>query len=107
MFGKKKSTKSTLANSSSKINKSEAASKKTVKSNRPKYRYIAMVRTNNGGWVHDWSEGKDGHSLSSSGRWTDAKMRSSKKEAAKVADQLASGFSKSENAKAWVRSVKL
>lgn len=77
------------------------------KSKRPKYRYIAMVRTHNGDWMQDWSEGKDGHSLSSSWRWTDAKLRSSKKEAAKVANELASGFSKSENAKAWVRSVKL
>ena len=72
-----------------------------------KYRYIAMVETRRDGHVEQWGEGKDGHSLSSSGRWTDKRLRSSKKNAETVAEQLAAGFNKKDKARPYVRSVVL
>lgn len=47
--------------------------KKTVeKPNRKRIKYIASVETTRNHWREDFSFGRDGHSLSSSGRWTDA-----------------------------------
>ena len=70
-----------------------------------KKRYIPMIETHEGNRREQWAEGKDGHSLSSSGRWTDAKMYSSKKEAQEIAERLARGFRKDENAESFVRTV--
>lgn len=54
--------------------------KKTVeKPNRKRIKYIASVETTRNHWREDFSFGRDGHSLSSSGRWTDAKLFSTKK----------------------------
>lgn len=64
-----------------------------------------MVETNDGKCRTQFAEGRDGHSLSSSGRWTDAKLHSSKKNATERAAQLASGFNKKEKAKPFVRIV--
>ena len=73
-----------------------------------KYRYIAMVETSDGHYRQQYGEGKDGHSLSSSVRWTDKRLRSSKKNAEAVAQKLASGFdSKKERVTPFVRTVVL
>lgn len=72
---------------------------------RKKIKYIASVETNNGNRREQWSFGRDGHSLSSSGRWTDAKLYSTKREAEAVSKELANGFSKKDNAKPFVRRV--
>ena len=37
-------------------------------------KYIAVVETRGNGRVEQWSPKPDGHSLTSSGRWTDAKL---------------------------------
>ena len=52
-----------------------------------------------------FSFGRNGHSLSSSGRWTDAKLFSTKKEAERVSKEIVSGFDKKENPKPHVRAV--
>ncbi len=69
------------------------------------YKYIAMVETTNGNYRAQYAEGRDGHSLSSSGRWTDARLRSSKKSANEQARKLAELFSKNDHAKPLVRTV--
>ena len=80
--------------------------KKTAeKPNRKRIKYIASVETTKNHWREDFSFGRDGHSLSSSGRWTDAKLFSTKKEAERVSKEIASGFDKKENPKPHVRAV--
>lgn len=82
--------------------------KKTVeKPNRKRIKYIASVETSNNNRREQWAFGRDEHSLTSSGRWTDAKLFSTKKEAEKVSKELASGFNKKENPKPYVRRVYL
>lgn len=68
-------------------------------------RYIPMVETHKGNRREQWAEGRDGHSLSSSGRWTDGKLYSNKKEAEAVAKKIACGFRGEENAEPFVRTV--
>ena len=70
-------------------------------------KYIASVETSNNNRREQWAFGRDEHSLTSSGRWTDAKLFSTKKEAEKVSKELASGFNKKENPKPYVRIVYL
>ena len=81
----------------------------TVKRTKPrsKIKYIASVETSNNNRREQWAFGRDEHSLTSSGRWTDAKLFSTKKEAEKVSKELASGFNKKENPKPYVRRVYL
>ena len=56
---------------------------------RSKIKYIASVETSNNNRREQWAFGRDEHSLTSSGRWTDAKLFSTKKEAEKVSKELA------------------
>lgn len=70
-------------------------------------RYIAMIETHRNGRREQWAEGKDGHSLSSSGRWTDGLLRRTKKEAEEQAKKLAAGFNKTENPQPYVRTVEV
>lgn len=74
---------------------------------RSKIKYIASVETSNNNRREQWAFGRDEHSLTSSGRWTDAKLFSTKKEAEKVSKELASGFNKKENPKPYVRRIYL
>ncbi len=72
---------------------------------KKRYKYIAMVETSDGKYREQFAEGRDGKSLTSSARWTDARLRSSKKAAAEQANKLAAGFSKKDKAKPFVRVV--
>ncbi len=72
---------------------------------KKKYKYIAMVETTNGKYREQFAEGRDGKSLTSSARWTDARLRSSKKSAAEQASKMAAGFTKKEKAKPFVRVI--
>lgn len=67
--------------------------KKTVeKPNRKRIKYIASVETTRNHWREDFSFGRDGHSLSSSGRWTDAKLFSTKKRSRTRIERNCFGF---------------
>lgn len=46
---------------------------------RSKIKYIASVETSNNNRREQWAFGRDEHSLTCSGRWTDAKLFSTKK----------------------------
>jgi hypothetical protein len=66
-------------------------------------KYIAVVETRGNGRVEQWSPKPDGHSLTSSGRWTDAKLHSTKKAAEKEAQEIAKGFNKKDKPNPSVR----
>lgn len=72
-----------------------------------KKKYIAMVETHRANQREQFAESIHGHGLSSSGRWTDAKLHDRKSEALAVAEEIARGFNEDENAKAFVRTVEL
>ncbi len=74
---------------------------------RSKIKYIASVETSNNNRREQWAFGRDEHSLTCSGRWTDAKLFSTKKEAEKISKELADGFSKKVNPKPYIRRVYL
>ena len=59
-------------------------------------KYIAVVETRGNGRVEQWS-------LTSSGRWTDAKLHSTKKAAEKEAQEIAKGFNKKDKPNPSVR----
>lgn len=73
-----------------------------------KKRYIAMVEDRSCGQVTQYAE-TPRNSLSSSGRWTDAKLYSNKKEADEAAKKIVDRFRKDEreHIKPFVRTVDL